>query len=118
MMAHFAKLVNGTVDQVIVVSNEDILVDGVENEAKGITFLRKLFGQDTEWIQTSYNGNFRKKYAGIGDTYDEINDVFISPQPFASWSLDDEYNWQAPKEYPIDGKDYFWDEELQDWSEL
>jgi len=79
MMAHFAKLINGVVDQVIVISNEDILVDGVESEAKGISFCKSLFGQDTEWIQTSYNSNFRGRYAGVGFTYDEEKDEFIAP---------------------------------------
>ena len=77
-MAHFAKIENGVVREVIVVSNE-ILHDenGVEQESIGIDFCKSLYGVDTEWVQTSYNNNFRGKYAGAGDTWDGKN--FISP---------------------------------------
>lgn len=70
-MAHFAKIENGIVREVIVVSN-DVIVDsnGVEQEQLGIDFCKSLYGQDTEWVQTSYNGNIRGKYAGIGMTWD------------------------------------------------
>jgi len=79
-MAHFAQLdENNVVTQVIVVSNNDILDDnGQESETKGIEFCKNLLGGDN-WIQTSFNGNFRGMYAGIGFTYDSVNDVFVNP---------------------------------------
>jgi len=78
-MAHFAQLNDGTVTQVIVVNNEVIgNAAGLDGEALGIAFCQSLFGADTQWAQTSYNANFRGKYAGIGDTFDGTN--FISPE--------------------------------------
>ena len=78
-MAHFAQLdENNNVIQVIVVSNDDCLVDGVESESKGIAFCQNLLGGT--WIQTSYNANIRGKYAGIGDYYNSELDVFIAPE--------------------------------------
>jgi hypothetical protein len=112
-MAHFAQIENGIVQQVIVVHNNELLVDGVEDEQKGIEFCQSLFGG--EWVQTSYNGRIRKQYAGIGYSYDAVADVFIVPQPFPSWSLDANYDWQAPIERPADGKLYSWDESNQVW---
>ena len=84
-MAHFAELnADNTVSRVIVIGNPDCLdPDGNESEAVGIAFCQQLFGAGTRWVQTSYNGNFRGKYAGIGDTYDEVADEFISPEPTA-----------------------------------
>lgn len=78
-MAHFAQLdENNKVIQVIVIADKDTADDkGVEKEEIGIAFCKSLFGDDTKWVQTSYNANFRGIYAGIGDTYDEENDVFI-----------------------------------------
>ena len=78
-MAHFACLEDNTVTQVIVVHNNELLVDGVESEAKGIEFCQSLF--EGEWIQTSYNGTIRKNFAGIGFTYDSTLDAFIAPKP-------------------------------------
>ena len=79
-MAHFAKLENFIVTQVIVVNNEVITdSNGVEQEQFGIDFCKSLYGQDTEWIQTSYNGSFRSRYAGIGMIYDPIIDEFKYP---------------------------------------
>lgn len=115
-MAHFARLENGIVTQVIVVNNDELLVDGVELESKGIEFCQSLFGGN--WKQTSYNGTFRKQYAGIGYSYDETADVFIAPSPYPSWVLDANYDWQAPIERPADGKRYSWDEPNQAWVEL
>ena len=88
-MAHFAKLgVGNIVEQVIVVHNNDLLVDGVETESKGIEFLHNLFNNsNTVYKQTSYNGTFRKNYGGVGYTYDLVRNAFIPPQPFISWSL-------------------------------
>jgi hypothetical protein len=70
-MAHFARIENGVVREIIVVNNE-VLLDkkGVEQESKGISFCKSLYGKDTEWVQTSYNGSFRGKYAGLGDKWD------------------------------------------------
>lgn len=76
-MAHFAEISNGVVQRVIVVHNNELLVDGVETESKGVEFCHNLFGGT--WIQTSYNNNFRSKYAGIGFTYDADLDEFIAP---------------------------------------
>lgn len=118
-MAHFAQLdENNTVTQVIVVANEELMLDGVENETKGIMFCKSLFGEDTRWVQTSYNGNKRKNYAGIGYTYDPVNDWFFAPQPFPSWTLDSEAKWQAPTPYPTDGKFYTWNESTLTWDEV
>ncbi len=114
-MAHFAKLdENNIVIEVLVVNNEVLIENEIESEEKGIDFLNGLFGSAT-WIQTSYNGNFRKQYAGIGYTYNETNDVFIIPQPYASWSLDENFDWQSPTPYPTDGQPYDWNEETQSW---
>lgn len=79
-MAHFAQLdKNNTVITVIVVHNNELLDENNnEIEQKGIDFCKSLFGQNTKWVQTSYNASFRGKYAGINDTYDEINDIFVS----------------------------------------
>lgn len=80
-MAHFAQLnADNVVTQVIVVNN-DVLKDeaGNEQEALGVAFCKSLFGEDTNWVQTSYNANFRGLYAGIGMTYDQANDVFVAP---------------------------------------
>jgi hypothetical protein len=88
-MAHFAELDdNNTVTQVIVVHNNELLEDGIESEAKGIAFCQSLFGGT--WVQTSYNGNMRKNYAGIGMTYDADRDAFILPKPYDSWILDED----------------------------
>ena len=118
-MAHFAQLdENNTVTQVIVVANDELLLDGVENETKGILFCKSLFGEDTRWVQTSYNGNKRKNYAGIGYTYDPVNDWFFAPQPYPSWTLDSEAKWQPPTPYPTDGKFYTWNESTLTWDEV
>jgi hypothetical protein len=117
-MAHFAKIENGIVTQVIVVGNADTAnADGVEKEYIGAAFCEKLFGG--EWKQTSYNGNIRKNYAGIGYTFDESRNAFIPPKPYPSWTLIEETcNWTAPVSYPSDGKLYNWDEPTQTWIEF
>ena len=117
-MAHFAKLENNVVTQVIVVSNQDILDEqGQESEEKGIAFCSNLLGGT--WKQTSYNGNIRKNYAGIGYTYDEGRDAFIPPKPFNSWLLDETTcQWKAPVDYPTDGGRYSWNEETQVWDAI
>ena len=118
-MAHFAQLNDeNLVTQVIVVANQDTAdKDGVENEAIGIEFCTKLLGG--RWVQTSYNANIRKNYAGIGYKYDATLDAFIPPQPFASWTLNEETaQWEAPTPYPDDGKRYSWDEETTSWVKI
>lgn len=82
-MAHFAEIdENNIVIRVIVVSDKDTADEsGVENESIGIAFCKSLFGENTKWVQTSYNNKIRGKYAGIGDTYDAAKDLFISPEP-------------------------------------
>ena len=117
-MAHFAKLENNIVTQVIVVSNQDILDEnGQESEQKGIDFCSNLLGGT--WKQTSYNAKIRKNYAGVGYTYDEVRDAFIPPKPYNSWLLDEtKAQWKAPVDYPTDDKKYTWDEDTTSWKEL
>lgn len=118
-MAHFAQLDdNNIVTQVIVVANDELLLDGVESEVKGILFCKSLFGEDTKWVQTSYNGNIRKNYAGIGYTYDATNDYFFAPQPYPSWTLDADARWQPPVAMPTDDKMYTWNETTLSWDEV
>lgn len=117
-MAHFAELdENDVVMQVISVHNNELLVDGVESETKGIDFLQSLFGH-RRWVQTSYNGNKRFNYAGLGFAYNRHHDAFIAPQPYPSWSLDDKFQWQPPTPYPSDGARYYWDETNRAWVAL
>lgn len=120
-MAHFAKVENGTVTQVVV-AEADFIATGA-------------LGDPASWIQTSYNtrGNVhygpdgqpdggeavRGNYAGIGYVYDKPNDVFYAPQPFPSWILNiGSWTWEAPVSYPTDGKPYSWDEKTKNWKEL
>jgi hypothetical protein len=120
-MAHFAQLDdNNIVTQVIVVDNSELLdSNDVEQEAIGITFCTNLFGADTRWKQTSYNGNIRKNYAGIGFKYDATRDAFIPPQPYASWILnEDTCQWEAPVPYPTDDNVYTWNESTQQWDQV
>ena len=116
-MAHFAKInSDNIVEQVIVVNNnvvQDILQRDVEQ--LGIDFCKKLFGDETNWVQPSYNNNIRKQFAKIGDTYDKEKDKFISPQPFPSWVLDENDDWQAPTPKPEDDKSYVWNEKDKTW---
>jgi hypothetical protein len=124
-MAHFAQLdENNVVTQVIVVSNADTAdANGVEKESIGVAFCEKLLGGT--WKQTSYNGNFRKNYAGIGYTYNAEIDAFVPPKPYASWVLDeDTAQWNAPVPMPEDAgtgeppKQYRWDEDATNWVEI
>jgi hypothetical protein len=113
-MAHFAKIKNNIVENVVVVSN-----DIATSEQAGIDFLNNLYGTKDVWKQTSYNGNIRKNYAGIGYTYDEARDAFIAPKPYDSWILDeDTCIYQPPVPIPNDGKHYSWNEENQSWEEI
>jgi hypothetical protein len=114
-MAHYAQLdENNVVVNVIVVANDDEMVNGVESEEKGIEFCRNLFGGT--WKKTSYSNSTRKNFAGIGYIYDETRDAFIEPQPFPSWTLNEETcRWEAPVLKPADNQMYFWNEESKSW---
>jgi hypothetical protein len=145
-MAHFAQLdENNIVLQVIVISNDDILDEnGNECEEMGIKLCQDLLGQDTKWAQTSYNSNFRHIYAGIGDFYDELHQVFIPPgyhydeqynrvvlhgtsynqeyddftppQPHPLWWYDPKrMKWRPPFPKPMTTHQYEWDESISDW---
>jgi hypothetical protein len=117
-MAHFAKLdENNNVLAIHVVNNDVILVDGIESEQKGVDFLTSIHGH-TNWKQTSYNNNFRNKYAAINDKYDVSLDAFITPQPYPSWLFNNTIlKWEPPIQNPSDGKYYAWDETTQKWVE-
>ena len=120
-MAHFAKLnENNVVLEVHCVNNIELLDENnQESESKGVAFLTSWSGGYTNWKQTSYNGNIRKNYAGIGYTYDATRDAFIAPKPYLSWVLNETIcQWDAPTPYPEDGKMYFWNEETTSWVEV
>ena len=104
-MAHYAKVVNNLVTQVIVAEAEFFN-----------TFIDSSPG---EWIQTSYSGSIRKNYAGVGYTYDTVRDAFYAPQPFNSWTLNGTTClWVAPTAYPDDGNIYTWNEDTTNWVEV
>jgi len=118
-MANFALIKENIVIAVIVIDNEKLLSNGVEVEQLGIDFIdslniKSIYDYDTI-RQTSYNSNFRNTYAGIGFTYDSVNDVFISPKPYEDWILVD-FKWTAPIPYPNDGNHYIWKD--GDWEEI
>jgi hypothetical protein len=119
-MAHFAKLDdNNIVIEVNVVANE--VVNNLEfpdSESLGIAFLTEWSGGYTNWKQTSYNRTFRKNFAGMGMTYHADIDAFVYPQPYPSWVLNAEAQWEAPVPYPTDGQLYDWDEATQSWVPL
>lgn len=126
-MAHFAELdQNNQVLRVIVVRNEDILNENNQEDEKiGIEFCKNLFGEDTNWVQTSYNNSFRNKYAGQTDIYRQDLDAFIQKQPYPSWILNQQsLKWESPIPYPNQEKNYIWNEELyqsdnfQGWEEI
>jgi hypothetical protein len=122
-MAHFAKIENNVVTQVIVVDNKDCAdASGVEKEYIGAAFCERLFGGT--WKQTSYNGSIRKNYAGVGYAFDAERDAFIPPKPYNSWLLnEDTCLWDAPVAMPADAgtgeppKRYAWDEATTSWVE-
>jgi hypothetical protein len=113
-MSHFAKVIDGIVTEVLVIEQ-----DVIDTE---------MFGDPAFWVQTSYNTYggqhpngqpLRKNFAGIGYTYDPVRDAFIPPQPFASWTLnEDTCLWNAPVAYPDDGEPYIWDEATLAWVEV
>ena len=124
-MAHVAELNSSNeVLRVIVISNDDVNANGGDLHADAEAFVKTIVPHSTggvAWKQTSYNNNFRKQYAGIGVTYDASKDKFILPQPYTSWSLDSNDDWQAPVTYPtvteISSNPVliFWDEDNQKW---
>jgi hypothetical protein len=105
-MSHFAEIDHNNIVLRVLVGDNNSPNEGLD------WFIDNLGGN---WVQTSYNANFRKKFAGIGDTYDANRDAFIAPQPFASWVLDEDCKWQAPIPYPTDGVIYEWSEAEVDW---
>ena len=111
-MAHFAKLGTGNIVETVEVVSNDIAT----TEQASVDFLNTLYNTRDVWKQTSYNNNIRKNYAGIGHTYDETRDAFIAPQPYPSWTLnEDTCQWEAPTPYPDDGEMYTWNEETLSW---
>ena len=103
-MSHFAKIDKDNIVTQVIVAEQDFINSG----KVGDSFL---------WVQTSYNNNFRKQYAGKGYTYDKVNDVFILSKPYPSWTLDASFDWQPPTPKPDDGKMYIWNEDTQVWDE-
>ena len=104
-MSHFAKINGSNIVTEIIVSEQDFINSG----AVGDSFL---------WIQTSYNNNFRKNFAAVGDTYDKARDAFITVKPFASWVLDEATcQWKAPTDCPGDLSDYYWKEGTLSWAQ-
>ena len=111
-MAHYAFLdENNIVTEVITGIDETELIEGLDTE----TWYGNFRGQTCK--RTSYNNNIRYNYAGIGYTYDPIDDAFIAPQPYPSWVLNSKKQWEPPIAYPTDGKLYGWNEETGDWHE-
>lgn len=108
-MAHWAEInSNNKVLQVLVGDNNE--------PDEGLSWLNENLGGT--WIKTSYNAKIRGKFAGVGDIYDETADRFIAAQPYPSWKLDKEFNWQSPTAYPSNGKDYKWNESSKSWDEI
>ena len=106
-MSHWAEIDENNIVLRVLVGNNN-------SPDEGEAFMNSLGGT---WVKTSYNGNIRKNFAGIGFTYDEQRDAFIPPKLYNSWLLDEETcNWYPPKSYPEDGKLYFWNEDIQDWA--
>jgi len=112
-MSHFVKI-----------NKDSIVIEGIVAEQDFIN--SGLVGDSFLWIQTSYNNNFRKQYGGVGYTYDKVNDVFILPQPYPSWILDDNFDWQPPIARPEDvisfprtsgDKRHTWNETTKSWDE-
>ena len=145
-MAHFAELNSSNeVLRVIVISNDDVNSNGGDYSSSAETFVASIVPYQTggvSWKQTSYNNNARKQYAGVGYTYDSSKNKFIAPQPFNSWSLNSNDDWQAPVTYPStdevgsnillidwdegnlrwtgkhDETNYIWDSSALSWSEV
>ena len=128
-MAHFAKLDTDNKVTEIVVINNDVIIDenGDEQESLGINFLKSLYGNDTVWVQTSYNNNIRQWYAEIGGSYDSSADKFVGVKPYESWVFDNTlWGWKAPVDIPDDLTDeelgngvyYNWNESTTSWDKV
>ena len=124
-MAHFAKLGTGNIIEQVISINNSVITDanGIEQEKLGVDFINKLYNTRDVWKQTSYNGNIRKNFAGIGFKYDQTRDAFIAPKPYASWLLNETTcQWESPVVKPelteeqINNKSYYnWNEETTSW---
>ena len=124
-MAYFAKLGTGNIVENVISINNTVITDvnGIEQEQLGVDFINKLYNTRDVWKQTSYNNNIRKNYAGIGYTYDQTRDAFITPKPYNSWVLnEDTCRWEAPVAMPeltqeqIDNRNYYaWNEQIKNW---
>lgn len=109
-MSHFAELNEANEVVRVIIGDNDLPNEGYD------WVVENLGGR---WVQTSYNNNFRKRFAAVGMTYSEELDAFIPPKPFESWTFNNETaDWDAPKPFPADGKLYYWDEENLDWAEV
>lgn len=119
-MAYFAEIDDdGVVLRVISVSNADAPDPApASSEPLGQAFISDVLGLPGEWRQTSYNGNFRKQYAGPGFSYDITADVFVAPQPYPSWTIDANHDWQPPTPMPTEGGPWLWDEDSLSWVEV
>jgi len=105
-MSHFAEINSDSIVQRVIVAEQDFINSG-------------SVGDSFNWVQTSYNGNFRKNYAGTGYTYDKSKDAFIAPKPYPSWVLvEATCQWKAPTDMPSDGKRYTWNESTTAWDEV
>ena len=121
-MAYFAKLGTGNIIENIISNNNSIITDsnGIEQEQLVVDFINKLFKTEDVWKQTSYNGNIRKNFAGVGYFYDQARDAFIAPKPFNSWILnEDTCRWEAPVSMPTEvlekNEYYIWNESIINW---
>lgn len=125
-MAHYALLnENNIVTQVITGVDENIIQTDLDGtQVGGSSEAWEEFYATRPWLnavsckRTSYNNKIRKQYAGIAYSYDPVNDVFIAPKPFESWSLDSNFDWQPPVPMPTDGKIYNWNEDTKNWDEV
>ena len=105
-MTHFAEINSDSIVQRVIVAEQNFINSGA-------------VGDSFNWVQTSYNGNFRKNYAGTGYSYDKAKDAFIAPKPYPSWLLvESTCQWESPVAYPTDGKMYTWDEDTTNWVEV
>ncbi len=105
-MSHFAKINENNIVTEVIVAEKNFINSG-------------KVGDEFLWVQTSYNNNFRKNFAGKGYTYDSTRDAFIAPKPYPSWTLnEDTCQWESPVAYPDDGKKYEWDEATTNWTEI
>jgi len=105
-MSHFAEINSDSIVQRVIVAEQDFINSGA-------------VGDSLNWVQTSYDGSFRKNYAGLGYSYDKVRDAFIAAQPYPSWTLvEATCQWEAPVAYPSDDKVYTWDEAITNWVEV